>query len=37
MQLNTIDWIIISAFFALYLGIGFLAAKKAGKNTEEFF
>ncbi|MGI9544645.1 MAG: sodium:solute symporter family transporter, partial [Cyclobacteriaceae bacterium] len=37
MQLNTIDWIIISAFFILYLGIGFVGAKKAGKNTEEFF
>lgn len=37
MQLATIDWVIICAFFVVYLSIGLLAAKKAGDSTEEFF
>lgn len=37
MQLTLIDWIIIAFFFAISMGIGILAAKKGGKNTENFF
>ncbi len=37
MELFTIDWIIILAFFALTLWIGLWASKKSGKNTAEFF
>ncbi|MBC8183143.1 Na+:solute symporter [candidate division KSB1 bacterium] len=34
---GTIDWIIISVFFIIVLGIGIVASKRAGKNTSEFF
>lgn len=37
MQLETLDWGIISAFFALSLGIGFWASRTAGKSAAEFF
>ncbi|MFY0650588.1 MAG: Na+:solute symporter [Cyclobacteriaceae bacterium] len=37
MLLSTVDWIIISIFFAIVLGIGWVASKTAGKNTDEFF
>jgi solute:Na+ symporter, SSS family len=37
MQLTLIDWIIIAFFFAISMGIGILAAKKGGKNAENFF
>ncbi|XOV94326.1 MAG: sodium:solute symporter family protein [Bacteroidota bacterium] len=37
MILQTIDWVIISIFFAIVLGIGYVASRTAGKNTSEFF
>jgi Na+/proline symporter len=37
MQLTTLDWSFIFGFFAISLAIGLFAAKKAGKNTSEFF
>ena len=37
MQLSSIDWIIISAFFLITLVIGIMSAKKSGKSTAEFF
>ena len=37
MILSTIDWIIIGVFFAIVLGIGWVASKTAGKDTSEFF
>ncbi len=37
MQLNTTDWMIILAFFAVALVIGLLVARRAGRNTAEFF
>lgn len=37
MQLETIDWVIIFAFFALSVLIGVLVMKKAGSSTSEFF
>ena len=37
MQLATIDWAIIAAFFAVSLAIGLWAARTAGNNAAEFF
>lgn len=37
MQLTTLDWSFIIGFFTISLAIGLFAAKKAGKNTSEFF
>ncbi len=37
MILATIDWIIISIFFVIVLGIGWWASRTAGDSTEEFF
>ena len=37
MVLEQIDWIILLAFFAVLLLIGFLASRGAGKNTSSFF
>ena len=37
MQLKNIDWAIVVAFFVVSLAIGLWVAKKAGKNTSEFF
>lgn len=37
MQLATIDWAIIAAFFAVSLAIGLYTARTAGKNASEFF
>ena len=37
MQLENIDWLIISSFFVLSLGIGVVVSKKSGKNITEFF
>ena len=37
MNLNNFDWTIIVAFFAISLGIGVYASRKAGKNSAEFF
>lgn len=37
MKLATLDWILIGAFFAIFLLIGLLVARRAGKNSTEFF
>ena len=37
MKLVTIDFVILAVFFSIVLLIGFIASKKAGKNTTEFF
>jgi SSS family solute:Na+ symporter len=34
---HMIDWIILAVFFAIVLSIGFVASKRAGKNSAEFF
>ncbi|MEZ7844340.1 MAG: hypothetical protein QMB33_09655 [Opitutales bacterium] len=35
--LQSIDWTIIAIFFAIVLGIGFVASRTAGKSSQEFF
>jgi len=35
--LAPIDWTIIAIFFAIVLGIGFVASRTAGKSSKEFF
>ena len=37
MQLTIIDWIVIGAYFALNIAIGFYYKARAGKSTTEFF
>ena len=37
MKLITIDWVIIAVFFSIVLIIGYIASKRAGKNTSELF
>ncbi len=37
MQLENIDWLIISAFFVISLLIGVIVSKKSGKDVTEFF
>ncbi len=37
MILQTIDIVIISVFFVIVLGIGWVASRTAGKSTDEFF
>ncbi len=37
MQLENIDWLIISSFFILSLIIGVIVSKKSGKDITEFF
>jgi len=37
MQLSTLDWSILIAFFVILLSIGFFASKKAGNSLNEFF
>jgi Na+/proline symporter len=37
MKLANLDWILIISFFAVFLIIGIVVAKRAGKNTKEFF
>ncbi|HHS95442.1 MAG TPA: Na+:solute symporter [Phaeodactylibacter sp.] len=37
MQLTTLDWGFIFAFFALSLGIGIYASKRSSQNASEFF
>ena len=37
MQLSTLDWSILIAFFIILLSIGFFASKKAGNSVNEFF
>lgn len=35
--MTALDWFVIAAYFALSIVIGLYYAKRAGKNTEEFF
>ncbi|QXD16316.1 Na+:solute symporter [Rhodocaloribacter litoris] len=37
MQLGTIDWVIMAAFFALSLGIGLAVSGRSGRNFSSFF
>jgi len=37
MLLHTLDWIIIAIFFAIVLGIGWVASRTAGQSSEEYF
>jgi len=37
MRLTIIDWLVIAAYFALNIGIGFYYKARAGKNVSEFF
>lgn len=37
MHLETIDWIIMAAAFAVYLLIGLFVGKNAGKDYESYF
>lgn len=37
MVLSTLDWVIIAIFFAIVVGIGWVASFTAGKSTSEFF
>ena len=37
MQLNALDWTFVVAFFVVSLAIGVLVARRAGRNTAEFF
>ncbi len=37
MNLATLDWAIIAAFFALSLLVGVLVSKRSGQNSSEFF
>jgi Na+/proline symporter len=37
MKLVTVDFVILAVFFSIVLMIGYIASKKAGKNTSEFF
>jgi len=37
MKLVQIDFIILAVFFSIVLMIGYIASRKAGKNTSEFF
>ena len=37
VKLTYIDWIIIAAYFAFNIAIGFYYKSRAGKNISEFF
>lgn len=37
MQLTTLDWVIVAAYFALSLVIGLFYYKRAGESTSEYF
>ncbi|MFT7120431.1 MAG: SSS family transporter [Neolewinella sp.] len=37
MQLETLDWAIIAAFFIVSLGIGVYASRRSGNSAKEFF
>lgn len=37
MNLATLDWAIIAAFFVLSLAIGLIVSKRSGKDSSEFF
>ena len=37
MQLSIIDWLVVAAYFALNIAIGFYYKSRAGKSVDEFF
>ncbi|MCW5519497.1 Na+:solute symporter [Aureitalea sp. L0-47] len=37
MQLEFLDWALILSFFAIFIIIGIVVAKRSGKNSKEFF
>jgi Na+(H+)/acetate symporter ActP len=37
MLLQSVDWIIIAAFFVILLTIGYLASKNASRSAADFF
>ena len=37
MQLTWLDWLVVAAYFALNIGIGFYYKARAGKSVSEFF
>lgn len=37
MKVSTLDWALIFGFFAIFLLIGILVAKRSGKDSKEFF
>ena len=37
MQLSTLDWTLIVAFFILSLAIGVIVSKQSGKSSSDFF
>ena len=37
MTLSSLDWSIVSAYFAISLAVGLWASKKAGQDTQSFF
>ena len=37
MQLETIDWCFVGGFFLVTLIVGLVVARRAGRNTSEFF
>ncbi|HEX7159251.1 MAG TPA: hypothetical protein VF214_09570, partial [Edaphobacter sp.] len=37
MELTTLDWVVIAAYFLLNLGIGFFYMKRASGDVGEFF
>ena len=37
MKLITVDWVILGVFFSIVLMIGWVASRRAGKSTSEFF
>jgi len=37
LNLSTLDWLIILAFFGITMMIGFVASRKAGRSAEDFF
>ena len=37
MQLNGLDWVIVSSFILVSLAIGFRVSRRAGGNAESFF
>ncbi len=37
MQITILDWLVIAAYFAINLGIGFYFSRRAGSDISEFF
>ena len=37
MQLETLDWLIITAFFSISIAIGLIASRRSGKSFSEYF